>query len=138
MTSICDGCKHRLPPLRKQKQGGAVGFCNQKGNHLWEEPESCNQKEKLGVRMFRGVKLVLFISETKTESELNLCDPAILHETLKKHRSMGRNIHLPDHPTLKSPMGYPHMCYGKAQGCSHCVRCIMDYYKEEVEEAKNR
>ena len=88
----------------------------------------------MGVVTFKGHKLVTVISETQAGNDvtLEMIDPAVLHDRLKELRRSGRHFHLQDHPTEKSPMGYPVMCYGKAGGCSHCVRCIMDYYKEEI------
>jgi len=93
---------------------------------------------KLGVTQIKGHTLVKFISETKAgyDVTLEICDPKVLHETLIDRRAKGRNIRLPDHPTEKSPRGYPVMCFGKAHGCSRCIGCIMDYYKEEVEASK--
>jgi len=96
--------------------------------------------QKLGVSSFKGIPVVKVVSETRAGKDvtLELIDPAVLHNQLKNLRAKGRRIRLPDHPTETSPMGYPTMCYGKASGCSHCIRCIMDYYKDEVEEASNR
>lgn len=96
---------------------------------------------KLGLGAFKGKPMVWFIGETRSGGDvtMNLCDPLLLHESLKEERRKGRIIRLPDHPTLKSPMGYPHMCYGKAGMCSNrCVKCIMDYYADEVLEAMAR
>jgi len=88
--------------------------------------------------MFKGNKLVTFISETKAGKDvtLEMVDPKVLHSYIKELKSKGRSIRLQDHPTEKSPMGYSKMCYGKARGCSNCVNCILDYYKEELEECK--
>lgn len=78
------------------------------------------------------------VSETRAGKDvtLEMIDPAVLREQLRNLRAKGRRFRLQDHPTEKSPMGYPVMCYGKASGCSHCTKCIMDYYKEEVAATK--
>lgn len=91
--------------------------------------------DKLGVVKVMGHTMVTILSYTKTKREKIYVIPSLLHKKIKALKRMGRQVTLPDHPSKTTPMGHPHSCYGLADGCNQCVRCIMDYYADEVEEA---